>query len=137
MAKSKTEKPLGSLLVHPRRQATFRRTVAIGKTSKQLVFQPGQPVEVTAKEFEGLRKDIGAALVIAKPRTDEKGKEIPGKPWVADWEQTSEVVAERDGIELEGQEETATAPNQDDAGSASQAGGGSSDKPAVAATASE
>lgn len=46
---------------------TFRRTITIGKkgkeTKKQMVFEPGVPVELSSAEAEALRPDIGIALV--------------------------------------------------------------------------
>jgi hypothetical protein len=50
----------------------FRRTVIIGKVPSQLVFSPGEPVEIDPRTARLIEKDIGQALRFCKVR--ENGK---------------------------------------------------------------
>ena len=50
-------------MLHPARQATFRRTIQRKRKPVQLVFNPGEPVEVSAKEVVQLQKDLGHGIV--------------------------------------------------------------------------
>jgi hypothetical protein len=50
---------------------TFRRTVASGKRSTVLNFEPGVPVELTGSQLDSLKSDIGVALMPCE--RDEKG----------------------------------------------------------------
>lgn len=64
-------------MVHPRRP-TFRRTIKAGRKSRQVVFEPGQPVELSALEAKAIAKDIGTAIVPVKVEPlpgEEKSKQ--------------------------------------------------------------
>ena len=50
----------------------FRRTLRSGKKPLTMTFPPGDAVEVTEKEFEELRPDVGQALM--EVVLDEKGR---------------------------------------------------------------
>ena len=78
----------------PRGGMTFRRTVRKeGKpvlddagNPRVLVFNPGEPLELSGDEIESVRDDIGNVLHIAKP--------VEGKPAVkVDGKATAEFVA--------------------------------------------
>lgn len=57
----------------------FRRTVTGGKKGKEyrktLVFKPGEPVDLSAADLEGVRADIGIALLPVG--FDEKARPRP------------------------------------------------------------
>lgn len=51
---------------------TFRRTVRNAKKPYLMAFEPGQPVELNAKELEAVKADIGVCLMPVE--RDAKGK---------------------------------------------------------------
>ena len=52
--------------------STFRRTVRNVKKPNMLEFNPGEPVELNAKELEAVKADIGVCLMPCE--RDAKGK---------------------------------------------------------------
>lgn len=67
--------------------SSFRRSIRdeSGEVQNVLVFDPDQPVELTADELEFIKDDIGHALAVAEP--DEKR---PGN-YNVDWPKTLEL----------------------------------------------
>jgi len=57
----------------------FRRTIQTGKgESKQIVFTPGEPVELTKKEIEAIGADLGVSLLPVEIEANGKIRIIDG-----------------------------------------------------------
>ena len=72
--------------------ATFRRCLrdSNGRITDTLVFQPGAPVAIGAKELAAVVDDLGDALVCAQER--KKDKKIV---FVPDWDATADLALDR------------------------------------------
>lgn len=54
---------------------SFGRTVTVAGEKRRLVFEPGDPVDLSAEELAGVRGDLGKALLAVE--LDERGKPHP------------------------------------------------------------
>lgn len=66
----------GSYTLRRDRHQEFRRTVNYKSgVSAQLVFQPGEHLELTAEEVAGIKADIEAGMIVPSFR-DDKGRQM-------------------------------------------------------------